>query len=63
MTEQVKNNSACKLNKIVTIYSLDVLLYQFRTSPLLLVSFYLLLLELHTGILRGRQGGLVFPSL
>ena len=47
----------------MTIYSLDVLLYQFGTSPLLHVQFSLLFLDLHTDFSRGRQGGLVFPSL
>ena len=47
----------------VTIYSLDVLLSQFGTSPLFHVQFYLWLLDLHTDFSGGRSGGLVFPSL
>ena len=41
-------HSTYKLNKQVTIYSLDVLLSQFGTSFLFYVQFYLLLLDLHT---------------
>ena len=47
----------------MTIYSLDVHLSQFGTSPLLHVWFYLLLLDLYTDFSGGRSGGLVFPSL
>ena len=43
----------------MTIYSLDILLSQFGTSPLL----QLLLPHLHIGFSRGRSGALVFPSL
>ena len=46
----------------MTIYSLDVLLSQFTTSPLFHVQFYLLLLGLHTGFSRDRQVDLVFLS-
>ena len=46
----------------MTIYSLDILLFQFGTS-LFHVQFYLLLLELHTDFSGGRSGGLVFSSL
>ena len=45
----------------MTIYSLDVLLFLFRTS--LLVQFSLLLPDLHIGLSRGGSGGLVFSSL
>ena len=45
------------------IYSLDVLLFLFGTSLLFHVQFSLLLPDLHTGFLRGRSGGLVFPSV
>ena len=45
----------------VTIYSLDILLSQFGTSPLSHV--WLFLLDLHTDFSGGRSGGLVFPSL
>ena len=55
--------SAYKLNKQVTVYSLDVLLSWFGTSLLFHVQFYLLLLDLHTDFSGGRSGGLVFPSL
>ena len=47
----------------MTIYSRDVLLSQFWTSPLFHVQFQLLLLDLHTVFSGGRWGGLVFPSL
>ena len=47
----------------MTIYSLDILLFQFGTSLLFLVPFELLLPDLHTDFSRGRSGGLVFPSL
>ena len=47
----------------MTIYSLDVLLFLFGTSLLFHVQFQLLLPDLHTGLSRGRSGGLVFPSL
>ena len=46
----------------VTVYSLDVLLYQFWTI-LLFHIWFSLLLDLHTGFTGGRQGNLVFPSL
>ena len=48
---------------MVTIYSLDVLLFLFGTSLLFHVQFKLLLPDLHTDFSRGRSGGLVFPSL
>ena len=47
---------------MVTIYSLDVLLFLFGTSLLFHVQFKLLLLDLHVGFSRGRLDGLVFPS-
>ena len=47
----------------MTIYSLDVLLFQFGTILLFHVQFSLLLPDLHTDFSRGRSGGLVFPSL
>ena len=47
----------------MTIYSLDVLLFLFRTSLLFHVQFKLLLLDLHTDFSGGRSGGLVLPSL
>ena len=47
----------------MTIYSLDILLFLFGTSPLFHVQFELLLPDLHIGFSRGRSGGLVFPSL
>ena len=46
----------------VTIYSLDVILYQFGISLLFHVQFLLLLADLHIGFSRVRSGGLVFPS-
>ena len=46
----------------MTIYSPDALLFLFGTSLLFHVQFKLLLPDVHTGILRGRSGGLVFPS-
>ena len=55
--------SAYKLNKKVTIYSLDILPFLFGTSLFSHVQFQLLLLDLHTCFSRGRSGGLVFPSL
>ena len=42
----------------MTIYSLDILLSQFGTSPLFRVQFQWLLLELYTDFSGGRQGGL-----
>ena len=48
---------------MVTIYSLDVLLFLFGTTVLFHVQFELLLPGLHTDFPRGRSGGLVFPSL
>ena len=45
------------------IYSLDALLFLFRSSLLFHVQFSLLLLELHTDFSTGRSGGLAFPSL
>ena len=39
---------------MVTIYSLDVLLSQLGTSRLFHDQFYLLLLDLHTGLTGGR---------
>ena len=47
----------------MTIYSLEVLFSRFGNNLLFRVQFSLLLPELHTGFLRGRSGGLVFPSL
>ena len=55
-------NSAYKLNKQVTVFSLDLLLFLFGTS-LFHVQFQLLLPDLHTDFSRGKSGGLVFPSL
>ena len=55
--------NAYKLNKRVTIYSLDVLFSLFGTSLLFHVKFSLLLLDLHTDFSGGRSSGLVFPSL
>ena len=46
---------------MVTIYSLDKLLFLFGTSLLFHVQFKPLLPDLHTGFLRGRSGGLVAP--
>ena len=43
----------------MTIYSLDLLLSQFGTSPLFHVPFWLLLLDLHIGFSGGRKGDLV----
>ena len=48
---------------MVTIYSLDILLFLFGTSLLFHVQFYLLLPDLHTDFSRSRSGDLVFPSL
>ena len=45
---------------MVTIYSLDILPFQFGTSLLFHVKFLLLLPDLHTDFSRGRSGGLVF---
>ena len=45
------------------IYSLDIFLSQFGTSPWFHVQFYLLLPDLYIGFSRGRSGGLVYPSL
>ena len=39
----------------MTIYSLDILLLQFGTSPLFHVQFYLLLLDLHIDFSGGRR--------
>ena len=47
----------------MTIYSRDVLLSIFGTSPLFHVLSSLLLLDLHTDFSGSRLGGLVFPSL
>ena len=47
----------------MAIYSLEVLLFQSGTTPLIHVQFQLLLLDLHTDFSGGRSGGLVFPSL
>ena len=47
----------------MTIYSLVVLLFLFGTSLLFHVQFKLWLPDLHTGVSKGRAGGLVFPSL
>ena len=44
---------AYKLNKQVTIYSLDILCFQFWTSPFFHVWFLLLPLNLHAGFWRG----------
>ena len=55
--------STYKLNKQVTIYSLDSLLFLFETSLLFHVQFSLLLPDLYTGFSRGRSGGLVCPFL
>ena len=46
----------------MTIYSLDVLLSLFGTSPFFHARFQLLLLHLQTDFSGGRSGGLVFPS-
>ena len=46
--------SEYKLNKKVTIYSLNMLLSQFGTSPLFHVWFKLLLLDLYTDFSGGR---------
>ena len=45
------------------IYSFDVPLFQFGTSLLFRVWFYLLLLDLHTDFSGGRLSGLIFPSV
>ena len=45
------------------MYSLDVLLSYFWTSPLFHVQFKLLLLDPHTSFSGGRKGGLVLTSL
>ena len=47
----------------MTLYNFDLLLSWFGTSLLFHVQFELLLPDLHTGLSRGRSGGLVFPSL
>ena len=47
----------------MTIYSLDVLLFQLETSLLFHVQFSLLLLDLYTDFSGGRSGRLIFPSL
>ena len=47
-------HSAYKLNKMVTIYSLDVLLSQFGSSPLFHAQFLLLPLNLHTDFSGGQ---------
>ena len=56
-------DSAYKLNNRVTIYNLNILLFQFGTSSLFHVRLKLLLLDLHTDFSGGRSGGLVFLSL
>ena len=38
------------------IYSLDIFLSQFGTSLFFHIQFYLLLLDLHTDFLGGKQG-------
>jgi len=43
--------------------TLDILLFQFGTSPLFHVQLQLLLLDLHTDLSRGRSGGLVLHVL
>ena len=48
---------------MVTVYSLDGLLFLFGTSLLFHVQFYLLLPDLHRDFSRSRSGDLVFPSL
>ena len=48
---------------MVTIYSLDVLLFLFGTSLFFHVQFELLLPDLHIGFSRGRSDGVVFLSL
>ena len=57
----------CALNRCwisrVTVYSLDILLSQFWTSPLVHVLFWLLLLDLHRDFSGGRYGSLVLLSL
>ena len=45
------------------MYSLDILLSQFGTSPLFHVWSNCWLLNLNTGFSGGRSGGLVFSSL
>ena len=55
--------NAYKLNKRVTIYTLDVLFSLFGTSLLFHVKFSQLLLDLHTDFSGGRSSDLVFPSL
>ena len=45
------------------MYSLGILLFQFWTSSLFLSDSNLLLLDLHTGFSRDREGVLIFPSL
>ena len=47
----------------MTIYSLDILLFLFGTSPLFHVQFELLPPDLHTDFSRGRSSGLVFHLL
>ena len=47
----------------MTIYSLDLLLFLFGTSPLFHVQFYLLLLDQHTDFSGGWSGGLVLHLL
>ena len=51
-----------KLNKQVTIYSLEVALPQFWTSPLFHVQFQLLFLDMYIGFSGDRCGSLVFLS-
>ena len=45
---------------MMTIYSLDELLFLFGTSLLFYVQFELLLPDLHTNFSGGRSGGLLF---
>ena len=46
----------------MTIYNLNVTLSQLETSPLFLVQFYMMLLDLNTDFSGGRSHDLVFPS-
>ena len=47
----------------VTIYSLEVFLSQFGTSPLFDIQLQLFLSDLRTDFSGGRSGGLVIPSV
>ena len=55
--------SAYKLNKLDDNIQPWCTPFPIWTSLLFHVQFYLLLPDLHTGVSRGRSGGLVFPSL